>query len=151
MFTEWAIKGKPSVLGIASGAVAGLVAITPASGFVGPNSAVIIGVAAGVLCFLSSTSLKKVLGYDDSLDAFGVHCIGGIVGALLTGALVSKDISGSTGSVITQLWGVGTTLIYGFVMSFIILKVIDLTIGLRVSVDEEREGLDITQHGESIE
>ena len=151
MFTEWAIKGKPSVLGIASGAVAGLVAITPASGFVGPNSAVIIGVAAGVLCFLSSTSLKKVLGYDDSLDAFGVHCIGGIVGALLTGALVSKDISGSTGSVVTQLWGVGTTLIYGFVMSFIILKVIDLTIGLRVSVDEEREGLDITQHGESIE
>ena len=135
----------------ASGAVAGLVAITPASGFVGPNSAVIIGVAAGVLCFLSSTSLKKVLGYDDSLDAFGVHCIGGIVGALLTGALVSKDISGSTGSVITQLWGVGTTLIYGFVMSFIILKVIDLTIGLRVSVDEEREGLDITQHGERIE
>ena len=151
MFTEWAIKGKPSVLGIASGAVAGLVAITPASGFVGPNAAVIIGVAAGVVCFLSSTSLKKALGYDDSLDAFGVHCIGGIVGALLTGALVSKDISGSTGSVITQLWGVGTTLIYGFVMSFIILKVIDLTIGLRVSVDEEREGLDITQHGESIE
>ena len=151
MFTEWAVKGKPSVLGIASGAVAGLVAITPASGFVGPNAAVIIGVAAGVLCFFSSTSLKKVLGYDDSLDAFGVHCIGGIVGALLTGALVSKDISGSTGSVLTQLWGVGTTLIYGFVMSFIILKVIDLTIGLRVSVDEEREGLDITQHGESIE
>jgi Amt family ammonium transporter len=151
MFTEWAVKGKPSVLGIASGAVAGLVAITPASGFVGPNAAVIIGVAAGVICFLSSTSLKKVLGYDDSLDAFGVHCIGGIVGALLTGALVSKDISGSTGSVLTQLWGVGTTLIYGFVMSFIILKVIDLTIGLRVSVDEEREGLDITQHGESIE
>ena len=151
MFTEWAIKGKPSVLGIASGAVAGLVAITPASGFVGPNSAVIIGVAAGVICFISSTSVKKALGYDDSLDAFGVHCIGGIVGALLTGALVSKDISGSTGSVVTQLWGVGTTLIYGFVMSFIILKVIDLTIGLRVSADEEREGLDISQHGESIE
>ena len=151
MFTEWAIKGKPSVLGIASGAVAGLVAITPASGFVGPNSAVIIGVAAGVICFISSTSVKKALGYDDSLDAFGVHCIGGIVGALLTGALVSKDISGSTGSVLTQLWGVGATLIYGFVMSFIILKVIDLTIGLRVSADEEREGLDISQHGESIE
>ncbi len=91
MFTEWSIKGKPSVLGIASGAVAGLVAITPASGFVGPNSAVIIGVAAGVICFISSTSVKKALGYDDSLDAFGVHCIGGIVGALLTGVLASKE------------------------------------------------------------
>jgi ammonium transporter, Amt family len=151
MFTEWSIKGKPSVLGIASGAVAGLVAITPASGFVGPNSAVIIGVAAGVICFLSSTSVKKALGYDDSLDAFGVHCIGGIVGALLTGVLVSKQISGVEGSIVTQLWGVGTTLIYGFVMSMIILKVIDLTIGLRVTPDEEREGLDISQHGESIE
>jgi Amt family ammonium transporter len=151
MFTEWSIKGKPSVLGIASGAVAGLVAITPASGFVGPNSAVIIGVAAGVICFLSSTSVKKALGYDDSLDAFGVHCIGGIVGALLTGVLVSKEISGVEGSLVTQLWGVGTTLIYGFVMSMIILKVIDLTIGLRVTPDEEREGLDISQHGESIE
>ena len=151
MFTEWSIKGKPSVLGIASGAVAGLVAITPASGFVSPNSAVIIGVAAGVICFLSSTSVKKALGYDDSLDAFGVHCIGGIVGALLTGVLVSKEISGVEGSLVTQLWGVGTTLIYGFVMSMIILKVIDLTIGLRVTPDEEREGLDISQHGESIE
>jgi Amt family ammonium transporter len=151
MFTEWSVKGKPSVLGIASGAVAGLVAITPASGFVGPNSAVIIGVAAGVICFLSSTSVKKALGYDDSLDAFGVHCIGGIVGALLTGVLVSKEISGVEGSLVTQLWGVGTTLIYGFVMSMIILKVIDLTIGLRVTPDEEREGLDISQHGESIE
>jgi Amt family ammonium transporter len=151
MFTEWSIKGKPSVLGIASGAVAGLVAITPASGFVGPNSAVIIGVAAGVICFLASTSVKKALGYDDSLDAFGVHCIGGIVGALLTGVLVSKEISGVEGSLVTQLWGVGTTLIYGFVMSMIILKVIDLTIGLRVTPDEEREGLDISQHGESIE
>jgi Amt family ammonium transporter len=151
MFTEWSVKGKPSVLGIASGAVAGLVAITPASGFVGPNSAVIIGVAAGVICFLASTSVKKALGYDDSLDAFGVHCIGGIVGALLTGVLVSKEISGVEGSIVTQLWGVGTTLIYGFVMSMIILKVIDLTIGLRVTPDEEREGLDISQHGESIE
>jgi Amt family ammonium transporter len=108
-------------------------------------------VAAGVICFLSSTSVKKALGYDDSLDAFGVHCIGGIVGALLTGVLVSKEISGVEGSLVTQLWGVGTTLIYGFVMSMIILKVIDLTIGLRVTPDEEREGLDISQHGESIE
>jgi Amt family ammonium transporter len=151
MFTEWIVKGKPSVLGIASGAVAGLVAVTPASGYVGPNAAVIIGVAAGVLCFISSTSVKRAFGYDDSLDAFGVHCIGGIVGALLTGALVSKEISGSDGSVLTQLWGVGTTLIYGFVMSMIILKLVDLTIGLRVSADDEREGLDISQHGESIE
>ena len=151
MFTEWAAKGKPSVLGIASGAVAGLVAITPASGFVGPTASVIIGIAAGVLCFVASTSLKKVLGYDDSLDAFGVHCVGGIVGALLTGALVSREISGVDGSVATQLWGIGTTLIYGFVASLIILKVIDLTIGLRVTLDEEREGLDIAMHGERIE
>jgi Amt family ammonium transporter len=151
MFTEWATKGKPSVLGIASGAVAGLVAVTPASGFVTPSAALIIGVAAGIICFFTSTTVKKAFGYDDSLDAFGVHCIGGIVGALLTGALVSKEISGLEGSVLTQLWGVGTTLVYGFIMSLIILKLVDLTIGLRVSPDEEREGLDITQHGESIE
>jgi Amt family ammonium transporter len=151
MFAEWVIKGKPSVLGIASGAVAGLVAITPASGFVGPTPAVIIGVVAGVVCFLAATSLKGALGYDDSLDAFGVHCIGGIIGALLTGVFASKEISGSEGSVITQLWGVGTTLIYGFVMSFIILKVIDMTIGLRVTEEQEREGLDISLHGERVE
>jgi Amt family ammonium transporter len=151
MFTEWVTKGKPSVLGIASGAVAGLVAITPASGFVGPDSAVIIGIAAGVICFIASTSVKKAFGYDDSLDAFGVHCIGGIVGALLTGAMVSKEISGVDSTVLTQLWGVGTTLIYGFIMSMIILKLIDVTIGLRVTADEEREGLDISLHGERIE
>jgi ammonium transporter, Amt family len=151
MFTEWATKGKPSVLGIASGAVAGLVAVTPASGFVTPSAAVIIGIAAGVICFISSTSVKKAFGYDDSLDAFGVHCIGGIIGALLTGALVSKEISGLEGSVLTQLWGVGTTLIYGFIMSLLILKLVDVMVGLRVAPDEEREGLDITQHGESIE
>jgi Amt family ammonium transporter len=151
MFTEWLIKGQPSVLGIASGAVAGLVAITPASGFVGPNGSVIIGVAAGVICYIASTSVKRALGYDDSLDAFGVHCVGGIVGALLTGALASKEISGSDGSVLTQLWGVGSTLIYGFIMSLIILKLIDVTIGLRVSPEEERLGLDIAMHGESLE
>src|SRR5271166_1509908 len=105
MFAEWIAKGKPSVLGIASGAVAGLVAITPASGFVGTTGALVIGIAAGVGCFWAATSVKNALGYDDSLDAFGVHCIGGIIGALLTGALVSKDISGSDGSVLTQLWG----------------------------------------------
>jgi len=151
MFAEWIIKGKPSVLGIASGAVAGLVAITPASGFVGPTPSVIIGIVAGVVCFLAATSLKRALGYDDSLDAFGVHCVGGIIGALLTGAFASKEISGADGSVMTQLWGVGTTLIYGFVMSFIILKIIDMTMGLRVTEEQEREGLDISLHGERIE
>ena len=151
MFTEWLVKGKPSVLGICSGAVAGLVAITPASGFVSPNSSVIIGIAGGVICFFTSTSVKKAFGYDDSLDAFGVHCIGGIVGALLTGALVSKEISGADGSVLLQLKGVAATLIWSFVWSIIILKLIDLTIGLRVTADEEREGLDISQHGESLE
>ena len=151
MFTEWFSKGKPSVLGIASGAVAGLVAITPASGFVNPTAGVVIGLAAGVGCFLAATKLKSALGYDDSLDAFGVHGIGGIIGALLTGVFASKEISGSDGSVITQLWGVSTTLIYGFVMSFIILKIIDKTIGLRVSEEEERQGLDISLHGEKVE
>ena len=151
MFAEWISRGKPSVLGIASGAVAGLVAITPASGFVGPTSAVIIGLVAGVVCFIAATSLKHVLGYDDSLDAFGVHGIGGIVGALLTGVFVSKEISGVDGSFLIQLEGVGVTVIYGFAVSFVILKVIDMTIGLRVTEEQEREGLDISLHGESIE
>ncbi len=151
MCAEWVSRGKPSVLGIASGAVAGLVAITPASGFVGPSSAVIIGLVAGIVCFIAATSLKHVLGYDDSLDAFGVHGIGGIVGALLTGVFVSKEISGVTGSFLIQLKGVAVTVIYGFAVSFIILKVIDKTIGLRVSEEQEREGLDISLHGESIE
>ena len=155
MFAEWIAKGKPSVLGIASGAVAGLVAITPASGFVGPSPAVIIGLAAGVVCFVAATSLKHMLGYDDSLDAFGVHGIGGIIGALLTGVFFSKEISGVDNPVLTQfliqLKGVAVTVIYGFAASFIILKVIDLSIGLRVTEEQEREGLDITLHGESIE
>jgi Amt family ammonium transporter len=151
MFTEWAAKGKPSVLGIASGAVAGLVAITPASGFVSPGSSVIIGVAAGVICFISSTAVKKAFGYDDSLDAFGVHCIGGIAGALLTGALVSKEISGASGSVLLQLKGVTATLVWSFVWSLIILKVLDMTMGIRVTADEEREGLDLALHGERVD
>jgi Amt family ammonium transporter len=151
MFAEWVSKGKPSVLGIASGAVAGLVAITPASGFVGPTPAVIIGVAAGVLCFIGATSLKHALGYDDSLDAFGVHGIGGIIGALLTGVFVSKEISGVDGSVLVQLKGVAFTVVYGFIASFVILKIIDMTLGLRVSEEQEREGLDISLHGESME
>jgi ammonium transporter, Amt family len=152
MFTEWMVKGKPSVLGIASGAVAGLVAITPASGFVAPTPSVIIGVAAGVICFIASTSVKKAMGYDDSLDAFGVHCVGGIVGALLTGVFASTAIDGGLpGSVVTQSIGVLSTLVYGSVMSYIILKLIDVTIGLRVSEDAERQGLDVALHGESVE
>jgi len=151
MFAEWMAKGKPSVLGIASGAVAGLVAITPASGFVGVTGAFIIGIAAGVICFWAATSLKKMLGYDDSLDAFGVHCIGGIIGALLTGVLNVKEISGSDGSFMTQLYAVLATLVYSGVGSFILLKIIDLIVGLRVSEEEEREGLDVSLHGERVE
>jgi Amt family ammonium transporter len=150
MFTEWAVKGKPSVLGIASGAVAGLVAITPASGFVGVTGAFVIGIAAGVLCFFAATSVKSALGYDDSLDAFGVHCVGGIIGALLTGVFNVKDIGGSDASMLVQLGAVLTTLVYSGVGSFIILKVIDMVIGLRVTEEEEREGLDISLHGERV-
>jgi Amt family ammonium transporter len=151
MFTEWLVKGKPSVLGIASGAVAGLVAITPASGFVGAMGALVIGIAAGILCFFAATSVKKMFGYDDSLDAFGVHCIGGIVGALLTGVFNVKEISGSDASIATQAGAVMTTLVVSGVGSFIILKLLDMTIGLRVSEDEEREGLDLSLHGERVE
>ena len=151
MFAEWIVKGKPSVLGIASGAVAGLVAITPASGFVDTTGALIIGIAAGAICFWSATTLKHKLGYDDSLDAFGVHGIGGIVGALLTGVFNIKELSGVDGSLMTQALGVGVTLVYGFVMSTIILKIIDLIVGLRVSEEEEREGLDLVLHGERVE
>ena len=151
MFTEWLVKRKPSVLGIASGAVAGLVAITPASGFVGVTGAFIIGIAAGVLCFFAATTVKSMLGYDDSLDAFGVHCIGGIVGALLTGVLNVKEISGVDGSLLTQTYGVLTTLLVSGIGSFILLKVIDMVIGLRVTEEEEREGLDISLHGERVE
>ncbi|MGA7951193.1 MAG: ammonium transporter, partial [Thiobacillaceae bacterium] len=154
MFAEWISKGKPSVLGIASGAVAGLVAITPASGFVGPIGALVIGIAAGVICFWSATSLKKMLGYDDSLDAFGVHAIGGIVGALLTGFFAVESIGGTAGSFgqfIIQAKGVGITIVYDAVVTFIILKVLDMVIGLRVSEEEEREGLDIALHGERVE
>jgi Amt family ammonium transporter len=151
MFAEWLTKGKPSVLGIASGAVAGLVAITPASGFVATGGAIAIGLAAGVICFWAATSLKHMLGYDDSLDAFGVHGIGGIVGALLTGVFNVKEISAMDGSLATQALGVGVTVVYGFVVSFVLLKVIDMVMGLRVSEEEEREGLDLVLHGERIE
>jgi len=151
MFAEWIAKGKPSVLGIVSGAVAGLVAITPASGYVGIGGSLVIGIAAGVICFWSATWLKAKLGYDDSLDAFGVHCIGGIVGALLTGVFAVKDIGGADGSVILQAKGVLTTLVYSGVVSFILLKAIDLVMGIRVTEEEEREGLDVSLHGEHVE
>jgi len=160
MFTEWATKKKPSVLGVISGAVAGLVAVTPASGFVDPTGALVIGIAAGVICFFASTTLKNALGYDDSLDAFGVHAIGGIIGAMLTGVFATKAvvggdaavglIDGNPGQVLTQFYGVAVTIVYDAIVSFILLKIIDATIGLRVTEDEEREGLDITQHGESV-
>jgi Amt family ammonium transporter len=150
MFTEWAVKGKPSVLGIASGAVAGLVAITPASGFVGVTGAFVIGIAAGVLCFFAATSVKRAFGYDDSLDAFGVHCIGGIVGAILTGVFNVKEIGGADADLLVQLGAVATTLVVSGVGSFIILKAIDMVIGLRVTDEEEREGLDISLHGERV-
>jgi Amt family ammonium transporter len=160
MFAEWMAKGKPSVLGIISGAVAGLVAITPASGFVLPGSSIIIGVAAGVICFWAATSLKHMLGYDDALDCFGVHCIGGIVGALLTGVfsygpLSATDASpdGSPGSLhqlLIQAEGVAATLIYSGVGTLILLYITKALVGLRVSEEEEREGLDIVLHGEQI-
>jgi Amt family ammonium transporter len=151
MFTEWLTKGKPSVLGIASGAVAGLVAITPASGFVGAGGALVIGIAAGVVCFFAATSVKRALRYDDSLDAFGVHCVGGIVGALLTGPLNVKAISGADGDFLVQLGAVATTLVVSGVGSFVLLKVIDMVVGLRVTEEQEREGLDLSLHGERIE
>jgi len=159
MFTEWALKGKPSVLGIISGAVAGLVAITPAAGFVDPMGALIIGLIAGVACYIGATSMKHALGYDDSLDAFGVHGVGGIVGAILTGVFAREAISpieahglieGNPGQVLTQAIGVGATVLYSGIVTFIILKVVDLIVGLRVDTDVEREGLDINLHGEVV-
>ncbi|MFA5730999.1 ammonium transporter [Acidithiobacillus sp.] len=157
MFAEWLARGKPTVLGMTSGAVAGLVAITPASGFVGPMGALWIGLAAGVICFWAAVYLKNRLGYDDSLDAFGVHAIGGIIGALLTGVFAVKAIGGTagmlegnTGQLLIQATGVGVTMAYDAIVSFIILKVIDWTLGLRVIAEQEREGLDITQHGEQV-
>ncbi len=157
MFAEWITRGKPTVLGMTSGAVAGLVAITPASGFVGPMGALWIGLAAGVICFWASVYLKNWMGYDDSLDAFGVHAMGGIVGALLTGVFAVKAIGGTagvlegnTGQFLIQATGVGFTIVYDAIVSFIILKAIDWTLGLRVKEEQEREGLDITQHGEQI-
>jgi Amt family ammonium transporter len=164
MLAEWMIKGKPSVLGIISGAVAGLVAITPASGFVSPGSALIIGVLAGFIAYWGATSLKNALGYDDSLDAFGVHGVAGIVGALLTGVFAvgaysaTADspggspglIEGNPGQILTQLYGIAVTVIYTAVVTFIVLKIVDVIVGLRVDVETERDGLDLRLHGESV-
>jgi Amt family ammonium transporter len=163
-FAEWIFKGKPSMLGAASGAIAGLVAITPACGFVGVMGGLVIGLAAGVVCYWGVNGLKKLLGADDSLDVFGVHGVGGILGAILTGVFVSPALGGTgvydyvankvgdfnmTTQVISQLWGVGVSVLWSGVVSFIAYKIVDLTIGLRVSEEEEREGLDLASHGET--
>jgi len=151
MFAEWALKGKPSVLGIASGAVAGLVAITPAAGFVDAKGALIIGAVSGLVCYWGATGLKHMMKYDDSLDSFGVHGIGGIVGALLTGPLAVKAIGGVEGDFVTQAIGAGVTIVYCAIVTFVLLKIIDVTMGLRVTEEEEREGLDVRLHGERVE
>ncbi len=159
MFAEWMTRGKPSVLGIISGAVAGLVAITPASGFVNPTGALVIGIVAGLLCFWGATGLKHALGYDDSLDAFGVHGVGGFVGAILTGVFAIEAvggagkkglIDGNPGQVLTQLWGCLVCIAWCAVATFVILKIVDALIGLRVTSEEEVEGLDINLHGETV-
>ena len=167
MFAEWITKGKPSLLGLVSGAVAGLVAVTPASGFAGPMGSICLGLVAGVVCFVFCTSIKNAIGYDDSLDVFGVHCIGGIIGAVATGILVAPSLGGlgivdytikpgeaAPGEyvmvlqVITQLKAVGLTLLWSGIGSSIIYKLVDIVIGLRPETDREREGLDLTEHGE---
>jgi Amt family ammonium transporter len=154
MFSEWILHKKPSVLGIASGAVAGLVAITPASGSVGPMGAIAIGIAAGVICFLAATKLKNALGYDDSLDVFGVHAVGGVVGALLTGAFSAAIFGGTRidGGIASQIGiqaiGIVATITYTGGLTLLILKILDALIGLRVSDEEESEGLDLALHQE---
>ncbi|HMI95093.1 MAG TPA: ammonium transporter [Micropepsaceae bacterium] len=159
MFAEWMVAKKPSVLGMISGAVAGLVAITPASGFVDPKGALIIGLLAGVVCYLSSVHMKRIFGYDDALDAFGVHGVGGALGAMLTGAFASNAINslgkgwltdGNGGQMLIQLYDVLGVFVYCAVGTYIILKVIDMLIGLRVKRDVEVEGLDINLHGETV-
>ena len=156
MFSEWVVHGKPSVLGIASGAVAGLVGITPACGFVGPMGSLVIGIASGMLCFLASTKIKRAFGYDDSLDVFGMHALGGIVGAILVGVFAAEGLGGaglaegvSIGQQVkTQLIGILATIVYTGIVSLLILKVLDRIIGLRVTDDDEAQGLDITAHSE---
>ena len=164
MLFEWMIKGKPSMLGAASGSVAGLVAITPACGFVGPMGGIIIGLVAGAVCLWGVNGLKRMLGADDALDVFGVHAVGGIVGSILTGVFVSPKLGGTGvydyvankvgdfdmgAQLVSQLWAVGTAIVWSGVVAFIAYKIVDLIVGLRVSEEVEREGLDINEHGET--
>jgi Amt family ammonium transporter len=167
LFVEWAVKGKPSMLGMVSGAVAGLVAVTPAAGFAGPMGSIVLGLVAGVVCFVFCSSVKNALGYDDSLDVFGIHCVGGIIGALATGILVNQTLGGAgipdystkPGELVAGTYEFGTafmaqlkavlfTLVFSGVGSAILYKVVDVIVGLRVAPDQEREGLDIAEHGE---
>lgn len=167
LFVEWAVKGKPSMLGMVSGAVAGLVAVTPAAGFGGPMGCIVLGLIAGIVCFIFCSTVKNALGYDDSLDVFGIHCIGGIIGALATGILVNVDLGGAGipdytskpgelavgayefgTAFMSQLKAVLFTLVFSGVGSLILYKIVDVIIGLRVAPDAEREGLDIAEHGE---
>jgi Amt family ammonium transporter len=162
MFAEWIVKGHPSVLGALSGAVAGLVAVTPAAGFSGIMGALVLGLIAGVVCLIFCTAIKNAIGYDDSLDVFGVHCIGGIVGAIGTGILVNPDLGGTgvmnyeTGKagydfaaqIMSQIKAVGFTLLWSGIGSAILFKIVDVIVGLRVTAEKEREGLDVTEHTE---
>jgi Amt family ammonium transporter len=152
MAAEWVVSKKPTMLGMASGAVAGLVAVTPASGFVDPNGAFVIGVAAGVGCYLGAVFLKRAMGYDDSLDAFGVHGVGGFIGAILTGVFADASINsaGKVHSALTQFYGCLGTIVWSGVVTFLILMVCKYTVGLRVSEDDELEGLDMSVHGEAL-
>jgi ammonium transporter, Amt family len=167
LFVEWGAKGKPSLLGLVSGAIAGLVAVTPASGFAGPMGSIVLGLVAGAACFVFCSSVKNALGYDDSLDVFGIHCVGGVIGALATGILVNPALGGAGipdyeskpgelavaayefgPAFIAQVKAVLLTLVWSGVGSAILFKVVDLIIGLRVTQEEEREGLDLADHGE---
>jgi Amt family ammonium transporter len=168
MFAEWAAKGKASLLGIVTGAVAGLVAVTPAAGFAGPMGSIVLGIISGVICYIFCASVKNAFGYDDALDVFGVHCIGGIVGAILTGVLVNPALGGAGivdyttckdgvcgaaeyalgTQLMAQIKGVLVTIVWSGVGTAVILKIIDIIVGLRPTVEREREGLDLTDHGE---
>ena len=155
MLAEWVIRGKPSMLGVASGVVAGLVVITPAAGLVGPMGGIVLGAIAGVVCLWAVVGLKKMLGYDDSLDVFGIHGVGGIIGAIGTGIFVSPALGGvgagdpsMAAQVVTQATGVVITIVWSGVVAFIAFKIADLIVGLRVTEEQEREGLDTASHGE---
>jgi ammonium transporter, Amt family len=158
MFVEWIHRKKPTVIGVCSGAVAGLVAITPASGFVGPVGALAIGFAAGVVCYCGAVFVKHIFGYDDALDAFGVHAIGGATGAILTGVFAISEyggtsglIEGNAGQVLNQIEGVLIVIVYDVIVSLVLLKIIDVVVGLRVDAEIEQDGLDLALHGETVQ